>query len=92
MADRFPRQAMFDFCPGRVFKVRVIEYLGDGKFKIVDHQDAYRVVHRSRLTFLGPQRARTRANDRMAGESTPHVVTVPQRRAQPLVAQQLRLW
>ena len=42
-----PRYAMF-----RGRKVRVVEYLGDNKFQIVDTDDSTRSVYRGQITFL----------------------------------------
>ena len=42
-----PRYAMF-----RGREVRVVEYLGDDKFQIVDTDDSTRSVYRGQITFV----------------------------------------
>ena len=42
-----PRYAMF-----RGRKVRVVEYLGNDKFQIVDTDDSTRSVYRGQITFV----------------------------------------
>ena len=42
-----PRYAMF-----RGRKVRVVEYLGDDKFQIIDTDDSTRSVYRGQITLL----------------------------------------
>ena len=42
-----PRYAMF-----RGRKVRVAEYLGDNKFRIIDTDDTERSVYRGQITFV----------------------------------------
>lgn len=36
--------------PG-IGRVRVLEYVGDGRFRVLDSTDSVRLVHRDRLTF-----------------------------------------
>lgn len=37
--------------PG-IGRVRIIAYIGDGYFRVVDSRDNTRLLHRMRLTFL----------------------------------------
>lgn len=65
----FARQAMFQLYPGEVYKVRVVEYLGNNKFKVVDRDDTYRIVHRNALTFLAAPVRRSRPSASRADQS-----------------------
>ena len=46
-AEMIPRYVMF-----RQRKCRVLDYLGDGRFEILDHHDIRRILHREWLTFI----------------------------------------
>jgi len=46
-AWRLPRWAVL---PG-IGRVRVLEYVGNGRFVVLDNTDEKRLVHRDRLTF-----------------------------------------
>lgn len=46
--DTYPRYAIF----GNIGKVRVLEYIGDGKFWVLDKHDDKRIAHRNQLQFL----------------------------------------
>lgn len=47
MTAPLPRWARL---PG-IGRVRVLEYAGDGRFRVLDKRDEVRLVHRDRLTF-----------------------------------------
>lgn len=44
-------------------RVRILRYLQNGRFLVLDSRDERRVVHRSRLTFLTSQQRRERLNE-----------------------------
>lgn len=87
----FPRQAMLTLGDS-AYRVRVLEYMGKGRFVVLDHQDARRVVHRSRLVFLPSQRVRERSKAHATSDDTATTPRARYRTSESSTQVQLTLW
>lgn len=87
----YPAQALFTL-GNKTRKVRVLDYLKNGKFFILDHNDERRLVHRDQLIFLPSQRCRCVPEPVAMRDDPGDVVKTSQNRSQASLPEQLMLW